>query len=296
MNLRAFAVFALLTPVCITCARAGARDSISAVEQAPKTRPAEEVQDNSFLIEEAYNQEAGVVQHILNIVYTRDRRSGPDEHQWSFVFTQEWPAFSQTHQLSYTVPYTFLDSGSSSENGFEDISLNYRLQVLMESERTPAFAPRFSLILPTGDEDEGFGDDTVGYQINLPISKIVTDRLTLHWNGGATLLPDVSGHDLLNYNLGASAIYAVTSEFNLMLEALAEWDEEVDDFGGTESEAAVVISPGFRYAFNHPNDAQTVIGLAAPIGLTSAAPDFGVFIYASFEHFFFRPRTGSAGK
>ena len=52
-----------------------------------------------------------------------------------------------------------------------------------------------------------------------------------------------------------------------------------------------MISPGFRYAFNHPGDAQTVIGLAAPIGVTSAAPDFGVFIYASFEHFFYRPKA-----
>lgn len=59
---------------------------------------------------------------------------------------------------------------------------------------------------------------------------------------------------------------------------------------------AVVISPGFRYAFNHPGDAQTVIGLAAPIGLTSAAPDFGVFIYGSFEHFFSRPKRETAGK
>jgi hypothetical protein len=29
-------------------------------------RPAAAIQDNSFLIEEAYNQEEGVVQHILN--------------------------------------------------------------------------------------------------------------------------------------------------------------------------------------------------------------------------------------
>jgi len=91
-------------------------------------------------------------------------------------------------------------------------------------------------------------------------------------------------------------IYALNSNFNLMLETIANWDEEVDDFGGTDRPAAVVISPGLRYAFNHPGDAQTVIGIAAPIGLTSAAPDFGVFIYISFEHFFFRPRTGPEGK
>lgn len=265
----------------------GGRDSLSALEKATSSRPAEGIQDNSFLIEEAYNQEPGVVQHILNIVHSS---SGPDDNAWSFVFTQEWPLFSQTHQLSYTVPYTFLDEGGRSANGIENISLNYRLQVLMESETVPAFAPRLSLILPTGDEDDGFGDGVVGYQLNLPLSKVVSERCSLHANAGATLLPDVSGHDLLSYNLGASAIYAVTPDFNLMLEAVAEWEEEADDFGGTNREASVVISPGLRYAFNHPGDAQTVIGIAAPIGVTSAAPDFGVFIYASFEHFFHRPR------
>lgn len=257
-------------------------------EEAEK-RPAEVVQDNSFLIEEAYNQEPGVVQHILNVVYSVDRQRGGDERDWTFVFTQEWPVFSQTHQFSYTLPYTFADHGRSSANGFEDISLNYRLQVLMESETRPAFAPRFTLILPTGDESKGFGNDALGYQTNLPVSKILTDRLTVHGNAGATFFPDANGHDLVNYNLGGSVIYAVTPRFNLMLEAVANWDEEENDRGGTERNCAAVISPGFRYAWNHPNDAQTVVGLAAPIGLTSHAPDFSVFIYASFEHFFYRP-------
>ncbi len=236
------------------------------------------------------------MQHILNIEHSTTRDRGADDTAWSFVFTQEWPFLSQTHQLSYSVPYTFLEEGGRSASGIEDISLNYRLQALMESETTPAFAPRLSLILPTGDADKGFGDDTVGYQVNLPVSKVVSDRWSLHANAGATLLPDVSGHDLVHYNLGASAIYAVTPNFNLMLESVANCDEEVDDFGRSDREAAVVISPGFRYAFNHPGDAQTVIGLAAPIGLTSAAPDFGVFIYGSFEHFFSRPKRETAGK
>jgi Putative MetA-pathway of phenol degradation len=268
----------------------------SAEADEEKKRTAEGIQDNSFFIEEAYNQEEGVVQHIMNVIQTVDRKAGPDDRELSFVFTQEWPAFSQTHQLSYTLPYTFIDSGGHSENGIEDISLNYRFQALMESKTTPAFAPRFSLILPTGDADKGLGDDTVGYQLGLPVSKIVSDRWTLHGNAGATLLPDVSGHDLVNYSLGASAVYAVSRNFNLMLESVATWDEEVNDAGRTQRDVSVIISPGVRYAFNHPNDAQTVIGIAAPIGVTAAAPDFGVFLYASFEHFFFRPKAKSAEK
>ena len=258
-------------------------------------RPAEVVQDNSFFIEEAYNQEAGVVQHIMNVLYTVNRQGGSDERDLSFIFTQEWPAPNQTHQLSYTVPYTFLEDGGDRANGFEDVSLNYRFQALMESETHPAFAPRFTLILPTGEARDGLGNDAVGYQTNLPVSKIVTDRMTLHGNAGATFFPGArGGNDLYNYNLGGSVIYAVTPRFNLLLEAVANWEEEVNDTRRKEHTFSAFISPGFRFAFNHPNKAQTVVGLAVPVGLSGDAPDIGVFIYASFEHFFLHPKSESA--
>src|SRR6185312_16420034 len=55
---------------------------------------AAQIQDNSFLIEEAYNQESGVVQHIS----TFERADGGD---WAYSFTQEWPLGGIRHQLSY---------------------------------------------------------------------------------------------------------------------------------------------------------------------------------------------------
>ena len=76
------------------------------------------IQDNSFFVEEAYNQEPGVVQHIINVPALLHVKATKMFH----LFTQEWPIFSQTHQFSYTIPYTFTES----ENGFRDIFLNYR--------------------------------------------------------------------------------------------------------------------------------------------------------------------------
>src|ERR1051325_5092878 len=70
-----------------------------AAETPPKT-PIDGIEDNSFLIEEAYNQEPGVVQHIFNATYVND----PKNRGWTFSFTQEWPVFGQEHQLSYTIP------------------------------------------------------------------------------------------------------------------------------------------------------------------------------------------------
>ena len=246
------------------------------------------IQDNSFFIEEAYNQEPGVVQHILNVPINFTNGS----REIAPSFAQEWPVFSQTHQFSYTIPYVLTENDS----GMADMRFNYRLQVLMEDEYTPAFAPRFSLVLPTGDRDKGLGTGVVGYETNLPFSKMISDRWTLHFNAGMSVFPNVRDHHLTNYNLGASAIYAVSRDFNLMLETVAGRNEDIAEGVFVPEETldrttTAIISPGARYAFNLPNDAQLVVGAAVPIGLTSDSPDWAVFLYCSFEHPFIRTET-----
>jgi hypothetical protein len=78
------------------------------------------IADNSFLLEEAYNQERGVVQHISTF-------SRPfDGDGWAYTFTQEWPVPGQKHQVSFTVPVE--DAGRSA--GLGDLALNYRYQAL----------------------------------------------------------------------------------------------------------------------------------------------------------------------
>ena len=139
---------------------------------AAEKRPIEVIQDDSFLIEEAYNQEPNVIQHIFTAAYNNDSR----QRGWTFNFTQEWPVFSQDHQFSYSVPtYHFID-GSDRIYGVGDILINYRYQALYEDDSKPAFAPRFSLILPTGSRRRGTGDNVVGYQWNLPFSKKLGSR------------------------------------------------------------------------------------------------------------------------
>jgi hypothetical protein len=252
------------------CASAPLVTSVFAAEPLAKG-----IQDNSFLVEEAYNQEPGVVQHIFNppVLFSGH------EKDISPSFTQEWPVFTQTHQFSYTIPYTFVRNGGW-ENGLSAIQLNYRFQALMESERMPAFAPRFSFVTPTGDAGKGFGHDRLGYEVNLPFSKNVSDRWTIHFNAGGSIFPAVKGNELWNYNLGASAIYAVSATFNLMLETVAGWKEDVDlaaVAGPAKAPPArkvdrtmtALISPGARCAFNLPSDLQIVAGAAVPIGLTS---------------------------
>src|SRR5215475_8709782 len=91
--------------------------------QEPEKEPAP-IQDNSFLIEEAYNQEAGVVQHINT--FTRMWKS----NDWVYTFTQEWPLpMDWRHQLSYTVAGVSSGSHPAAGAGFGDVALNYRYQL-----------------------------------------------------------------------------------------------------------------------------------------------------------------------
>jgi len=266
----------------------------SASPEAPRTtRNVEGISDNSFLVEEAYNQEPGVVQHIVTAAWGIEAEAGPDTESWGFAFTQEWPLFSQTHQLSYTVPYSVASANGRAGDGFGDVLLNYRFQAWYDSATLSAAAPRVSLILPTGDDDQGFGEDTLGYQFNLPLSTAINDKWFVHLNAGTTFLPDAasaSGRDLWHYNLGASGIYAATRDLHFLVEWVGAWIEAPRAGGGLGHEFVSVIVPGFRKAFTPGNDVQIVLGAAAPIGLTGSAPDIGVFLYLSVEHSFLKPK------
>jgi Putative MetA-pathway of phenol degradation len=268
--------------------------SFSVVGAAEK-RPIDIIEDNSFLIEEAYNQEPGVVQHIFNAAYNNDsRRRG-----WGFTFTQEWPVFSQDHQFSYTIPSSHVKDGGDRIYGIGDILLNYRYQALEEGDLLPAFAPRFSLILPTGNRDRGTGDGVVGYQWNLPFSKKLASQFALHANFGLTYLPGVRArlggstgplspkHSLVSYNLGASGIFALFPRFHLMLEWTGTFEESINDAGRSSRDFAPVISPGFRAAVVNEEKLQIVVGAAMPVGLNRKADNHGAFLYLSIEHDFF---------
>jgi len=243
-----------------------------------QSEEAGQISDNSFLIEEAYNQEAGVVQHISTFMYVKKADT------WSYTFTQEWPFHDQTHQLSYTVP--ILDVPGS-QAGFGDVILNYRYQAV--AGEAVAFSPRVSLLLPTGDYKKSRGAGATGFQLNLPVSVALSNRLVTHWNLGATLTPRAreaggSRADTTAYNYGGSIIYLASSTFNLMLEAAGTHLQLVQPGGGKSGADSLIINPGVRQAFNFPSGLQIVAGLAVPFEVRAPEHTRGVFLYLSFEH------------
>jgi hypothetical protein len=230
------------------------------------------IQDNSFLIEEAYNQERGVVQHIST--FQRDLRGSG----FLFTFTQEWPVGSQKHQLSYTPSFTRPSDGSA---GFGDTRLNYRYQLVGSGETRVAVSPRLTAILPTGDWKHDRGAGGAGVEGWLPVSIVLDDALVGHLNAGLTYIPNArreggATSEMTTLAAGGSLIWLARPRFNVMLEAI--------HFAEQNANGSTTISPGIRWSYDFKSGLQIVPGLAFPIEFTNGTRQRSVFLYLSFEH------------
>jgi DtxR family transcriptional regulator, Mn-dependent transcriptional regulator len=248
-------------------AQTTAPPSSAPAAQEKKAEPFQ-ILDNSFLVEEAFNQEERIFQNIFGAI-RQDRA-------WQMTFTQEWPAPGVRHQLSYTMGANSLSGNAE----FSDTYLNYRFQALEEGPGRPAFSPRLSAIVPTGRTaaGEGFG----GMQVNLPFSK-QHDDFYFHWNGGFTWRPRGDRPGLFTPMLAGSAIYRLRPMFNLMLESVVTFDADDNDRGGIQRTTSFTLSPGFRGGWNLGDETQIIVGLAMPVTLSNDQEFVGVFGYFSYE-------------
>ena len=250
--------------------------------QAPRAIP---IADNSFLIEEAYNQERGIVQHINTFVWSRSGDS------WLYAFTQEWPLFGQRNQLSYSVLFGSVGDGAR----IGDIALNYRFQ-LVGPETRVCVAPRLTILAPTGSAAAGVGAGGVGLQVNVPVSAVIAPWLVTHWNAGVTETPSAQDRTgdrapTTAVNLGASAIWRMRPTLNLLVEITWVQFQTVVGPDATAWSQEFRISPGVRWAYNFSSGLQIVPGLAFPFGVGPSRGDDAVLLYLSFEHPFRRPAT-----
>jgi hypothetical protein len=269
--------FLIAFPLVLWCASASAQQAT-----APSSPPG--IQDNSFLIEEAYNQEQNVVQHIN--AFTRFW----DSKDFVYTFTQEWPVPGDwRHQLSYTLPVQHVGALPGSGEGIGDVLLNYRYQIVGDGESRLAIAPRFSLLFSSGEVSAGRGSGGLGYQTNLPVSYVIRPTIVAHSNFGVTVVPrardaedDRATTTAVNY--GQSVIWLVHPRINLMLEAVGAAFQSVDGPDQTSWSRTFFVSPGVRWSYNFSNGLQIVPGVAVPIGVGPSRREHGVILYLSFEH------------
>lgn len=224
---------------------------------------ADPIEDNSLLIEEAYNQEPGIVQFML-------RYEGFKNKDWTFQFDNEIPIGGQTHQFSYSVPYGHVDAQDKS--GIRDMTVSYRYQLM--NNDTVAMAPRFSIVLPTGDDSKGLGEGGTGFEFNMAASFKLSPRFVMHMNAGASFVPrskvanPPAKVSSLETSYGMSGIYHISDVFDVMLETKGEGEN-------------LYLAPGVRTAINS-GEWQIVPGLAYAQNIKPYADeDYSIIAYFS---------------
>ena len=245
--------------------------------------PSDRIRDNLFLLEEAYNQEPGVIQHISVFQYA------PHPKEWMYSFTEEWPVPTDLNQLSVTLNVGGAQADGST--GVGDTFLNYRFQALgLGGEGWIAVAPRLSLVIPTGDPKKMTGRGSIGVQVNLPVSMELGRFFAIHLNGGATIIlsaqsPGGRSEMALDANAGAALVWQPVKWINPLVEISYAMTEEVGD-ASSEHVHSLVVNPGLRFAIDHARTGlQVVPGISVPMQVAPRG-DFeaAVLAYLSFEH------------
>jgi hypothetical protein len=255
----------------------------AAQQPAAAARPFEIV-DNSFLVEEAYNQEPKIFQNIFGFVRS-------DAGDWSASFTQEWPAPGVRHQLSYTLVF----DNDTGPGGLGDLAINYRYQLRTGENGGTAVSPRLSLLLRPNRSDTADAG-RAGIELNVPASHQYGD-VYLHGNAGMRIYPSVdtgafgstlggspgARHvSLVSPFLAGSIILRARPMLNLMLESVALFGETIVERAATRRETTLILSPGTRFGWNI-GDQQVVLGVAVPFQHGGGETSTGVLGYASWE-------------
>jgi len=247
---------------------------------AQESRAPRPIQDNSFFIEEAYNQERAVVQHINTLFFDRSI-SG-----WAYSLTDEWPVGGQRHQLSLTVPLESAPAGRGA--GFGDLALNYRMQLVGSGDARLAVAPRITALFPTASARLGGG--TFGVQGAVASSYVLHPEIVMHTNVGVTLTPHEatgagSEGQLVDLFAGQSIIWLARQRLNVLVEGVLSNTQTFTGTGLTRTRATgLTLSPGLRWSYDFASGLQVVPGIAAPFGFRANRAQRGVFLYLSFEH------------
>jgi hypothetical protein len=242
-------------------AAAGAR--AAAAQDAP-------IQDNSFLIQEAYNQPAGVVQHVLT---AEPHANG----ETLFTLGQEWPLAGVRHQVAFAVPL-FCPCGEAGRSvGIGDVELGYRYQAAGADGGRVHVAPELAFSVPTGSARLGRGASTLGFGVTLPVSVALTPALVGHANAGVSHLPGTEADDgtrisRTDWLLGGSLVWLARPKLNLLVEAVRDTD-------------AFTVAPGLRGAIEVGN-VQVVPGFAVPTTYEDGESDTSWLLYLSVEHSF----------
>ncbi|MCX6155062.1 MAG: hypothetical protein NT007_12990 [Candidatus Kapabacteria bacterium] len=276
-------IFLLIIIICNKTQCEATGTQVSSFNQFSKA-----IEDNSFLIEEAFNQEERVVHNIQYATFYKKPCS-----LLYYSFNQEWPVGGIPHQFSFTVPYEQVNG----LKGIGDISLNYRYQLTYKDDWALC-APRFSIIMPTGKKDPDLFTGNLGLQINVPATKRISELIQIHANLGFTYLNNASFRDesifdnsknifsksVYNFNTGVGLNIIATGYVNFIFEVIENFNNLPQNRTDNTYINETILVPGVRFAFNLWT-AQIVPGIGIPFRYLSNSNSgyIGALAYFSVE-------------
>jgi hypothetical protein len=238
------------------------------------------IEDNSFLLEEAFNQEWGVYQFIQTYTTQNVARG------YEYTFENEIPITDKTQQFSYEFAVARQDA--KSHGAISDVTLNYRLQPY--NKDGVLLADRFGLIIPTGDVDKNAGNGVYGFEFMQAATILINEDFATHFNFGFTVLPNAKSagtnerRSITTVTAGTSFIYLWKDSVNFLLEGLLQSGQSVLPDGTRSADTMLTINPGMRFAIDLEwHDTQIVPGISFPTELLNSPTEHGVLVYLSIE-------------
>lgn len=242
------------------------------------------LQSNGLLVETAYHQESGELQHTFSMSRT-NRRS------WSSVFTEEIPLGSDKHQLSFSLPAQLVKNDSESFRGVGDAKFEYSYFLYGNNSSKVTFAPGFGVSVPTGSVRKELGAGAPGVSAKLPVSVMLGKQFASNSTFEMSYTRRAKNDEgeranLVGYEFGQSFVWFAKPKLNFLVEAVWERSPEIIGDDRRKYEQELYLNPGVRWAHTFKNGLMIIPSVGVPIGIGASRGERGIFLSVAFEHSF----------
>jgi peptidoglycan-associated lipoprotein len=181
-------------------------------------------------------------------------------------------------QISLQVPYTWYEADKANFNGDgpDDLSLGLGYRFLDEAGARPALSIIGYGVAPTAERSEGLGTNEWSLGAALAASKTLVGPLSAFASAGYQYNGRGGARVDDQFVSGAGLAYAITPNISVLAEGTANTNWRQDD--DRHSDWIAGANAGVRMRFG-----GFLVSVAGHKGITSDAPDWGVFALVTYE-------------
>ena len=240
------------------------------------------LQGAGLLVETAYQQEAGELEHSFK--FSRSNR-----RNWATTVSEEIPLGGAKHQLSVEIPWQFFKD----EHGYRgagDAQIGYSYMLFGSNTSRVTVSPGVGLSLPTGDYRKELGRGAAGISFRLPVSAMIGKRFASNTTFETTYTRNAKHHhgeraSVTDFEIGQNFVWYAKPKLNFLLETVWEREQEPGEHKYKHTEREFYVSPGVRWA-HYFRKVLIVPSVGFPIGAGPSRGERGIVFSIAFEHSF----------